>query len=67
LGFGAVYFQVDADVSEKHAISIFRGCLVTSAPEDGDGMFLRNVGIDLQIHGAKTQDFYNMCTDRRLI
>jgi hypothetical protein len=28
-------------------------CLVTSAPEDGDSMFLRNVGISLQIHGAK--------------
>jgi hypothetical protein len=26
--------------------------LVTSAPGDGDGMFLRNVGIDLQIHTA---------------
>jgi hypothetical protein len=25
-------------------------CLVTSATEDGDSMFLRNVGIDLQIH-----------------
>jgi hypothetical protein len=24
--------------------------LLTSAPEDGDSMFLRNVGIDLQIH-----------------
>jgi hypothetical protein len=29
----------------------FLPCLVTSAPEDGD-MFLRNVGIDLQIHTA---------------
>jgi hypothetical protein len=36
-------------------------CLVTSSPEDGDSMFLRNVGIDLKIHnGAKTQDLYNM-------
>jgi hypothetical protein len=25
-------------------------CLVTSAPEDGDSMLLRNVGIDLQIY-----------------
>jgi hypothetical protein len=25
-------------------------CLVTSAPEDGGGMFLRNVRIDLKIH-----------------
>jgi hypothetical protein len=27
-------------------------CLVTSAPEDGDRKFLRNVSIDLQIHTA---------------
>jgi hypothetical protein len=27
-------------------------CLVTLAPENGDSMFLRNVGIDLQIHTA---------------
>jgi hypothetical protein len=26
--------------------------LVTSAPEDRDSVFLRNVGIDLQIHTA---------------
>jgi hypothetical protein len=32
------------------------GKLVTSALEDGDTMFLRNVGID----SAKTQDFSNM-------
>jgi hypothetical protein len=25
LGFGGVYLQVDADVSEKHAVSIFGG------------------------------------------
>jgi hypothetical protein len=25
----------------------------------GDSMFLQNVRIDLQIHGTKTQDFYN--------
>jgi hypothetical protein len=27
-------------------------CLITSAPEDGDSMFLRNVGIDLRIRMA---------------
>jgi hypothetical protein len=27
-------------------------CPVTSSPEDGDSMFLGNVGIDLQIHTA---------------
>jgi hypothetical protein len=27
-------------------------CPVTSAPENGDSMFLQNVGIDLQIHMA---------------
>jgi hypothetical protein len=32
------------------------GKLVTSALEDGDTMFLRNVGIN----SAKTQDFSNM-------
>jgi hypothetical protein len=29
---------VDTNVSEKHTVAIFRG-------EDGDGMFLRNIGI----------------------
>jgi hypothetical protein len=33
-------------------ISPLLPCIVTSVPEDGDGMFLRNVGIDLQIHTA---------------
>jgi hypothetical protein len=45
-------FRSITSFSEKHA--------VTSAPEDGDTMFLRNIGIDLQIHGAKTQDFINI-------
>jgi hypothetical protein len=31
-------------------ISPLLPCLVTSTPEDGDSMFLWNVGIDLQIH-----------------
>jgi hypothetical protein len=36
-------------------------CLVTSAPEDAESMFLRNVGIDLYIHTApKLKDFDNM-------
>jgi hypothetical protein len=33
--------------------------LVFGASEDGDSMFLWNVSINLQIHTAKTQDFYN--------
>jgi hypothetical protein len=34
------------------SISPLLPCLVTSAPEDWDSMFLRNVDIDLQIHTA---------------
>jgi hypothetical protein len=32
--------------------------LAFGASEDGDSMFLWNVSIDLQIHTAKTQDFF---------
>jgi hypothetical protein len=42
----------------KSVVSILP-CLVTSTPEDGDSMFLRNAGIDLQKHDTKTQDLYN--------
>jgi hypothetical protein len=33
-------------------ISPLYPCFVSSSPEDGDSMFLRNVSIDLQIHTA---------------
>jgi hypothetical protein len=36
---------VDTNVSEENSVSIF-------SPEDGDGMFLRNVCIYLQVHTA---------------
>jgi hypothetical protein len=40
--------------------TIYKCIQVSSAPEDGDSMFLRNVGINLKnLHGAKTQDFDN--------
>jgi hypothetical protein len=42
----------------KSVVSILP-CLVISAPEDGNSMFLRNTGIDLQKHDTKTQDLYN--------
>jgi hypothetical protein len=35
--------------------------LVTSTPEDGDSMFLRNVGIDLQIHAAPKPKTFHLC------
>jgi hypothetical protein len=56
-----------ADKCRRFGQTIFRSyirplllCLVTWAPEDGDSIFLRNVGIDPQIHAApKIQDFDN--------
>jgi hypothetical protein len=40
-------------------------CLVISAPEDGDSIFLRNIGIVLQNpHGTKTRDFNNNLLSR---
>jgi hypothetical protein len=41
------------DLSEEFFVSIFRTASSFS-PEDGDSMFLLNVGIYLQIHTAKT-------------
>jgi hypothetical protein len=41
---------------------LFR-CLVTSAPEDGDRMFLRNVGIDLQVYTALKPNTYIQSVD----
>jgi hypothetical protein len=38
---------VEANVSERHTVFVF-------SPEDGDSMFLRNVGLS-SLHGAKTQ------------
>jgi hypothetical protein len=40
-----VVLEVDTNVSEKHAVSIVRA-------EDGDSLFLRNDGINLQNHTA---------------
>jgi hypothetical protein len=40
-----VDFQADSDVSEKRVVSMFR-----DLSEEGDSMFLRNAGIDQQIH-----------------
>jgi hypothetical protein len=72
-----VVLLVDANVSEKHAVSIFRadvGALPSSfasqilykpyhfSPEDGEIMFLQNVGIDLQNHTAQNprHQHYNL-------
>jgi hypothetical protein len=45
---------VDTDVSEKHAVSIFSpvGDVSIIRAEDGDSMFLLEVGIYLQVHTA---------------
>jgi hypothetical protein len=40
-----VDLSVDASVSEKHTAAIFN-------PEDGDNMFLRNVGMNLSVYTA---------------
>jgi hypothetical protein len=37
--------KTDADILEKHAVSIFR-------VQDGDSKLLRNVGIDLRVYTA---------------
>jgi hypothetical protein len=48
-----VYSFVDANVSEKPTVSIFRAeDLDIFSPEDGDSMFLRNVRIYRRVYAA---------------
>jgi hypothetical protein len=50
--FAPYRLHTDATVSEKHTLSMFRA-------EDGDSMFLHNVGQNKKranLHGAKTQN-----------
>jgi hypothetical protein len=44
--------QVDANGSKEHTVSIFRAEVPAFSPEDGESMFLQNVGIYLQVHTA---------------
>lgn len=57
------------NVSEEHNVSIFRDkdgralekhTVPTLSPKDGDGMFLRNIGIYLQIHTASLSQINNI-------
>jgi hypothetical protein len=43
---------VEANVSEKHTLSIFRAEVMHLSPEDGDSTFLQNVGFYQPIHMA---------------
>jgi hypothetical protein len=52
LGFGAVWTFRSMPTFRRNMLSLSSGVEGISAPEDGDSMFLRNVGIDLQIHTA---------------
>jgi hypothetical protein len=44
--------MVEANVSEKRAVSIFKAKAQHSSPEDGENMLLRNIGFYQSIHMA---------------